>query len=67
MEKYRENEMYLTHCCKCGRQVSRSAPGTLSVMTCPKCGSELKVKVDGHAVMVTLLNFKEPVKSAMAY
>lgn len=58
MENISEMEMLLTHCCRCGYRISRSAPGTKSLITCPKCGSDLEVSVDGKAVKVTLLNVR---------
>lgn len=58
MERNTEIEMLYTHCCRCGYRISKSAPGTKSLLTCPKCGSDLEVSVDGKAVKVTLLRGK---------
>ena len=59
MEKFMENDMYWTHCCRCGYRISKSAPGTKSQLVCPRCGCELEVWVDGQAVKVTVLKMKE--------
>ena len=53
MEGIMVNEMFWKHCCHCGYRISKSAPGTKSLLVCPKCGSELEVAVDGKAVKVT--------------
>lgn len=66
MEGIMMNEMFWTHCCHCGYRISKSAPGTKSLLVCPKCGSELEVAVDGKAVKVTVLKMKEPRGAVMA-
>ena len=66
MEGRMLNEMFWTHCCRCGYRISKSAPGTKSQLICPKCGSELEVWVDGKAVKVTVLKMKEPSRTAPA-
>ena len=60
MEGKMDRDMFLAYCCRCGYRISKSAPGTKSQLVCPRCGSELEVRVDGKAVMVTVLNMKEP-------
>lgn len=57
MEGIMVNEMFWTHCCHCGYRISKSAPGTKSLLVCPKCGSELEVAVDGKAVKVSLMMY----------
>ena len=66
MEGIMVNEMFWTHCCHCGYRISKSAPGTKSLLVCPKCGSELEVAVDGKAVKVKVLKMKEPRGAVMA-
>jgi len=66
MEERMENEMYWAYCCWCGQKISKSAPGTKSLLSCPRCGSELEVSVDGRAVKVTVLKMKEPRAAVMA-
>ena len=66
MEGIKANEMLWTHCCHCGFKISKSAPGTKSLLSCPRCGSELEVSVDGRAVKVTVLKMKEPRAAVMA-
>ena len=60
MEERMENEMYWAYCCWCGQKISKSAPGTKSETVCPRCGSELEVRVEGKAVRVAVLRMKEP-------
>lgn len=60
------NEMRMTHCSNCGHLVSKSAPGTKSIMICSKCGAEVEVAVSDKAVTITLLRTKERRKSETA-
>jgi len=66
MEGIKANEMFWTHCCHCGFKISKSAPGTKSETVCPRCGSELEVRVEGKAVRVAVLRMKEPRAAAAA-
>ena len=66
MEKTMDG-MYWTHCCRCGYRISQSAPGTKSRMICPRCGSELEVRVEGTGVSVDVLKIKEPRAAAAAH
>ena len=66
MEGIRDEDMLLTCCCRCGYRISKSAPGTKSLLSCPKCGSELEIRVRDQAVMVTVLKLKEPRAAATA-
>lgn len=67
MEERMENEMLWAHCCRCGQKISKSAPGTKSQTVCPRCGSELEVRVEGKAVRVAVLKMKEPRAAAAAW
>ena len=46
-------------CCKCGYRVGKAEPGSKWLVTCPKCGSELEVQVEGMAVRVAVLKMKQ--------
>ena len=58
MEKNRDADMLKVCCCGCGRWINESASGTWTKLTCPKCGADLEVQVEGKAVMVALLRTK---------
>ena len=58
MEKVMDDEMYLAHCSRCGYKISKSAPGTRSMVVCPRCGCELEVRVDETTVHVAVLKLK---------
>ena len=60
------NEMLWAHCCCCDYRVSRSAPGTKSILVCPKCGSTLEIRVDSKTVRVTILKMKEQLRTEQA-
>ena len=66
MEKDMVNKALYLFCCKCGRPVGQAEPGSKWSMTCPKCGSQLEVKVEGMAVHVAVRKMKEPRVAAAA-
>lgn len=66
MEGIMVNEMFWTHCCHCGYRISKSAPGTKSLLVCPKCGSELEVAVDGNDNRITNISY-DSTSNKVAY
>lgn len=66
MEKDMVNKALYYFCCKCGHPAGRAEPGSKWSMTCPKCGSQLEVRVEGMAVHVAVRKMKEPRVAAAA-
>ena len=68
MEGIMVNEMFWTHCCHCGYRISNSAPGTKSLLVCPKCGKNLnegacacpQKEIDPRLLVLKQLLEKEP-------
>ena len=66
MEDRMEKDMFLTYCCRCGYRVGKTAPGSNWMVTCPKCGSELEIKVEGTVVQVAVLKMRQPQRAMVA-